>query len=82
MYNGFDEDAQVFSCLPGLVSFEADAQACRTGVVKGHLEHELLLPALRNKACHTGHLVLLRMRERVMEVEGDVDEEERRVGTG
>lgn len=63
MYNGFDEDSQVLSSLPGLVSFEADAEPRRAAVIKGHFEHELLLPILRNKALHTGYLVLLRVRE-------------------
>lgn len=67
MYNGFDEDSQILSCLPGLVSFEADAEPRRAGVIKGHLEHELLLPILRNKGSHTGHLVLLGVRERERE---------------
>lgn len=69
MYNGFDEYSQVLSGLPGLVSFEADAQACRAGVIKRHLKHELLLTALQNKASHTGQLVLLGARGKVMEVE-------------
>ena len=67
MYNGLDEDAQVLSRLPGLVPFEADAQARRAGVVQGHLVHELLLPVLRNEARHTGQLVLLGERERERE---------------
>ncbi|KAF3842918.1 hypothetical protein F7725_001767 [Dissostichus mawsoni] len=68
----------VLSGLPGLVSFEADAQACRAGVIKRHLKHELLLTALRNKASHMGQLVLLGARGRVMEVE----RERHRLGRG
>lgn len=82
MYNGFDEDAQVLSRLPGLVSFEADAQARRAGVIKRHLVHELLLPILRDKARHTVQLVLLGVMERVMEVEGGETSMRKTEGTG
>lgn len=46
VYDGFDEDSQILSRLPGLVPFEADAEPCRAGVVEGHLKHELLLSIL------------------------------------
>lgn len=75
MDDGLDEDAQVLSRLPGLVPLEADAQARRAGVVEGHLEHELLLPALRHEASQTAQLVLLGGTGR------DGDGDERRVGT-
>ncbi len=82
MYDGFDEDSQIFSCLPGLVSFEADAKPCRAGVIKGHLKHELLLPILRNKGSHTGHLVLLGVRERERVMGGRRGETSRRKREG
>lgn len=59
VYDGFDEDSQILSRLPGLVPFEADAEPRRAGVVEGHLKHELLLSILRNHARHAGHLVPL-----------------------
>ncbi len=68
MYNGFDEDPQILSCLSGLVPFEADAKPRRAGVIKRHLEHKMLLSTLRNKALHTGCLLLLGEGERVKEV--------------
>lgn len=67
--NGFDEDPQVLPGLPGLVSFEADAQPRRAAVIKRHLERELLLSVLGNKAWHAGHFVLLGVGETVMGVE-------------
>lgn len=67
--NGFDEDPQVLPGLPGLVSFEADAQPRRAAVIKRHLERELLLSVLGNKARHAGHFVLLGVGETVMGVE-------------
>lgn len=83
MYNGFDEDSQVLSRLPGLVSFEADAEPRRAAVIKRHLEHKLLLPVLRNKARHTGHVVLLRVRESNGGRRGDTSMRKRGgVGTG
>lgn len=69
MYDGFDEDPQVLSRLPGLVSFEADAEPRRPTVVEWHLKHELFLPVLRDKAWHAGHLILLGAAEKVMEAE-------------
>lgn len=57
--NGFDEDPQVLPRLPGLVSFEADAQASRAAVVKRHLKRELLLSVFGNKDRQAGHFVLL-----------------------
>lgn len=73
MYNRFDEDPQVLSCFPGLVSFEADAESRRAAVIKWYLEHKLLLSILSNKGWHAGHLLLLEVGESVMEVE--VEEE-------
>lgn len=69
MYNGFDEDPKVLSRLPGLVPFEADAEARRAAVVKWHLKRKLLLSILGNKGRHTGHLVLLETGERVMDAD-------------
>lgn len=69
MYDGFDEDPQVLSCLPGLVPFEADAEPRRSAVIEWHLKHELFLPDLRDKAWHAGHLILLGAGEKVMEAE-------------
>lgn len=69
MDDGFDEDPQVLPRLPGLVSFEADAQPRRAAVIKRHLESELLLSVLGNKDRHAGHLVLLGAGETVMGVE-------------
>lgn len=80
MYNGFDEDPQVLSCLPGLVSFETDAEPRRAAVIKRHLKHKLLLSILRNKGWHTGHLVLLGVGERVMEVEMEKETSMRKRG--
>ena len=59
MYDGFDEDPQVLSRLPGFVSFEADAEPRWAAVIKRHLEHKLFLPILRHKEWPAGHLVLL-----------------------
>lgn len=70
MYDGFDEDSEILSCLPGLVPFEADAKTRRAGVIEGHLKHELFFPVLWNQAWHMGHLVLLGARERVMKQKG------------
>lgn len=67
--NGFDEDPQVLPRLPGLVSFEADAQPSRATIIKRHLKRELLLSVFRNKDRDAGHLVLLGVRETVMGVE-------------
>lgn len=67
--NGFDEDPQVLPRLPGLVSFEADAQPRGAAVIKRHLKRELLLSILRHKDRHAGHLVLLGVGETVMGVE-------------
>lgn len=69
MYNRLDEDPQVLSRLPGLVSFEADAEPRRAAVIKWYLEHKLLLSILRNKDWQAGHLLLLEVGESVMEVE-------------
>lgn len=85
MYNGFDEDPKVFSRLPGLVSFEADAKPRRAAVIKWHLKRKLLLSILGNKGRRTGHLVLLETGERESNghrcEERDIDEEERRQRT-
>lgn len=69
MDNGFDEDPQVLPRLPGLVSFEADAQPSRTTIIKRHLKRQLLLSVFRNKDRHAGHLALLGVGEMVMGVE-------------
>lgn len=69
MYNGFDEDSQVLPRLSGLVSLEADTQPRRAGIIERNLEHKLLFPVLRNDAWPTGHVVLLKGRERIMWVE-------------
>lgn len=63
VYDGFDEDSQILSRLPGLVPFEADAEPRRAGVVEGHLKHELLLSILWDHARHAGHLVPLEAAE-------------------
>lgn len=76
--NGLDEDPQVLPRLPGLVSFEADAQTSRAAVIKRHLKRELLLSGFRNKDRHAGQLVFLRVGETVMGGRGgerNVDEE-------
>ena len=69
MDNGFDEDPQVLPRLPGLVSFEANAQPSRATIIKRHLKRELLLSIFWNKDRHAGHLVLLGVGETVMGVE-------------
>lgn len=84
MYNGFDEDPQVLSRLPGLVSFETNAKPCRAAVIKWHLKHKLLLSILRNKGWQTGHLILLGVGETVMGSrcgERQVDEDKKRQST-
>lgn len=67
--DGFDEDPQVLARLPGLVSFEADAQTRRAAVIKRHLKRELLLSGFGNKDRQAGQLVLLWAGETVMGVE-------------
>lgn len=64
--NGFDEDPQVLPRLPGLVSFEADAQPSRATIIKRHLKRELLLSVFGNKDRNAGHLILLGVGETVM----------------
>lgn len=59
MYDGFDEDSQIFSRFSGLVPFEADPKARWAGVIEGHLKHKLLLPILRNNTRHTEHVIPL-----------------------
>lgn len=86
MDDGLDEDAQVLPRLPGLVSFEADAQAGRSAVIERHLERELLLPALGDKGGRqAGQLILLGARgwgvegggwRGKVEERGDIDGEE------
>lgn len=59
MNDGFDENSQIFSGLPGLVPFKADAKSCRASVIEGNLKHELLLPVLQNHATHARQLIFL-----------------------
>lgn len=52
MDDGLDEDAQVFTGLTRFVAFKADTQASRARVIQRHLEHQLLLPFLRQNSTY------------------------------